>query len=615
MLFSDSKPGPSAHETNERKRAPDTKRAVQSEPDRGVLHKKRFDDLDKMHVSNRPRSQTLHSPINKLHSEIERLKLDLARSQKTNAELNDRLEKQKKHTAAQDHGIDELKRAALTDKAEIKDLGVKLRLSEHQRSQTVAKQGDMNEVKKALSSLEARRRDEVKERERTISEFEKALAAEKKKRESMDAQLKDVKAKCGTEVAEMKETIKSLKEQVARALDETQNVEERANTAERGFANCDKMLAQVTDLYGVLSKTSVPKVVHEQFQHQYAALQIRNNRVSRQLANSESQVAELVRLVRQGKEQREALRHALRSAEEEISFYSSVARDRQDDPHAVDFSLYDRFANILYEAQSSEKQDKCSILQFTLEQASFFDHEYHDLLWAYSEAEGELKEMTSARDVFEVQTQEARDERDTTKELLLASTQTANTLKASSEILQRQVTELKSKLEKEKVVYEAAVKKEKDIIHRLTATIQKERMAEESLRSEVEELTAELMKAAQFEEAYYSLSEEVESLVARNALAEDEAQKLSQFNAEILGHHNPAQRIMYVERIRNELADTKQKLSSSIRTNEVANTLNQELQQELDMYKSVMVPHENKPKTNMTRVTRPPLTSLNQSST
>lgn len=43
----------------------------------------------------------------------------------------------------------------------------------------------------------------------------------------------------------------------------------------------------------------------------------------------------------------------------------------------------------------------------------------------------------------------------------------------------------------------------------------------------------------------------------RNNLAEEEADRLSKFNAEILGHNNPAQRIMYVDRIRRELAEAK----------------------------------------------------------
>lgn len=70
-------------------------------------------------------------------------------------------------------------------------------------------------------------------------------------------------------------------------------------------------------------------------------------------------------------------------------------------------------------------------------------------------------------------------------------------------------------------------------------------------------LTTELTDAARYQEAYYSLSDEVGGLLARNQLAEEEAQRLSKFNAEILSHNNPAQRIVYVDRIRRELAETK----------------------------------------------------------
>lgn len=71
-------------------------------------------------------------------------------------------------------------------------------------------------------------------------------------------------------------------------------------------------------------------------------------------------------------------------------------------------------------------------------------------------------------------------------------------------------------------------------------------------------LTADLMDAIAYQEAFTDLKEEVGALVARNALAEEEAEKLSRFNAEIVGHHNPSQRILYVDRIRRELAETKQ---------------------------------------------------------
>jgi hypothetical protein len=56
-------------------------------------------------------------------------------------------------------------------------------------------------------------------------------------------------------------------------------------------------------------------------------------------------------------------------------------------------------------------------------------------------------------------------------------------------------------------------------------------------------------------------------LVDRNDLAEDEAERLSKFNAEILGHNNPAQRIMYVDRVRRELAETKHVRQNPCTTN------------------------------------------------
>lgn len=71
-------------------------------------------------------------------------------------------------------------------------------------------------------------------------------------------------------------------------------------------------------------------------------------------------------------------------------------------------------------------------------------------------------------------------------------------------------------------------------------------------------MTAALSDAECYKEAYYSLSDELGKLLTRNQIAEEEVDRISQFNAEILGHHNPAQRIMYVDRIRRELAEAKQ---------------------------------------------------------
>jgi hypothetical protein len=66
------------------------------------------------------------------------------------------------------------------------------------------------------------------------------------------------------------------------------------------------------------------------------------------------------------------------------------------------------------------------------------------------------------------------------------------------------------------------------------------------------------MESIKYQHAYEELSERVSLAIARSALAEEEADKLSKFNAEILGHQNASQKIMYVDRVRRELAETKQ---------------------------------------------------------
>jgi len=78
------------------------------------------------------------------------------------------------------------------------------------------------------------------------------------------------------------------------------------------------------------------------------------------------------------------------------------------------------------------------------------------------------------------------------------------------------------------------------------------------LTGAVSRLSKALAESEDYAHAYQTLVDEVNALVDRNELAEEEAQQLSKFNAELLSHKNPAQKIMYVDRIRQELADTKQ---------------------------------------------------------
>jgi hypothetical protein len=113
------------------------------------------------------------------------------------------------------------------------------------------------------------------------------------------------------------------------------------------------------------------------------------------------------------------------------------------------------------------------------------------------------------------------------------------------------------------------------------------------------------MDAIQYQDAYANLLEEIQSLIARNALAEEETAKLSAFNAEILGSQNPSKRIAYLERVRSELAEAKQRILMLSREHEILNATVKDLHHELEMYRSV--PTDAKPRTGFTRVQRVPL--------
>ncbi|KAJ3749081.1 hypothetical protein DFH05DRAFT_634999 [Lentinula detonsa] len=566
--------------------------------------------------------ERLHNDCKKAHQvEVERLKLDIARLQKINAELTDCTYKQKKQKEALELRVDELKKTSNADKAEIKDLGVKLRMSEHMRTQMTAKHGDMADMKKALQSSETRRKEEMKERDKTVADLGKTSSTEKKKREMAEGRLKETEAMHIAEIGKMKETVEKLKSGIVAAHDGTQQMQlrldatmsEAKSTEETLLAQLKDhkhMLSNVAEQYGILASSTVPKTTFEGLRLENYALQIQAARSSRKLGNTETQVSELANLIRQSKEDNQLLRGFINDLMQELNSYIDDATSKPALPPS--YAEFDQIIASLDRdfEESQEEETKANIETLALE-AQFYHLQHDDLLSAYAEVETELLEtLAVASKLSEVEQQ-----RDTAQELLQAMTITAEGLRMSSDKFKQRVQELEDRLELEMNKASELLQKEKDTVHRLTTTVQKSRMAEDGLRAENEQLTSELTDAERFQEAYYSLSEELEGLLARNALAEDEAERLSKFNAEIIGHHNPLQRIMYVERIRNELAETKQKLLVSTRTNETITAQNQNLQNELDMYISVAVPYELKPGTKFTRMTRPPLVNLNRSAT
>ncbi|KNZ80489.1 hypothetical protein J132_05609 [Termitomyces sp. J132] len=501
---------------NEGKRVPS-----QTLGDRYATLQRKVDDLERVHNDGKKAHQL----------EVERLKAELARSQKLVSEQTDRAEKQKKQIDLLESRIQDLKKTSASDQIEIKDLRVKLRMSENEKTQLTTKQGEANETKKSLQSLETKRREELREKDRQITQLEKALNGEKKRKEAAEAKLQEIGGRADQELQAARLAAQKLEDVVATSHAEAKQAQETLASLRQASSHQEEdLLAQlehyrnlvglVAEEYGHLARGTVSLTSYTRLRQENASLVIQVSRLERKLANSVAQVDELAVLIRQINDQKTFLSEQLRQVDQEIAFYQSALLDR----------------TLL------EGQLKC---------------EQHSLARRAAEAEKKLADATAHN--------------------------------------------------------ETTLKKERDVVRRLTEAMQKMRTTEDGLRAEIEQLTTELTDAERYQEAYYSLSEEVGSLVARNQLAEEEAQRLSKFNAEILGHNNPAQRIMYVDRIRRELAEAKHKLVMLGREQEAAIAINDDLQHELDMYKSIMVSADNKPRTTLTRVTRPPLVNLTRS--
>ncbi|RPD57602.1 hypothetical protein L226DRAFT_481835 [Lentinus tigrinus ALCF2SS1-7] len=612
-------PGPGAYDTEPPKgqNRPPTRTSNTTSTDRLAILQRKLEELERIHVEEKKTH----------HLEQERLKLELSRAQRTAAEQSERCDKLKKQNDALDSRVQELKKTSATEQAELRELRVKLRASEQERNQLAAKQGDAADARK----VEARRKEEVRERDRKIAELEKALGMEKKKREAAEAKWQEAKSKTDGRVQEARAAAQDVEnrlraaEQDAKAAREAlQELECLAqDTEENLVAQLEQhrtALSRVAEEYGRLASSTVALNTHERLKQEASALQLRSNRLERKLANSDAQVNELARLIRQVQEDNSFLAVELREARQQSDHYRAALNDNTLIMEGPSRDLEEVAAAVEDERRASElllRESVCADLELwsTLDRAQKESLLYHssviikeldDIGAQLDHRTKEVSAAEAARTHLCESLAQAQTERAEAQAQLAEAAASLAESNVRLETVKKELEAVRADAHAEVVKAEQMVQQEKQAKQRLAASLRQAQQAEQFLRSEVEQLSSDLAEADKYVEAYNGLVAEVDALVVKNALAEVEAQRLSKFNAEILGHNNPAQRIVYVDRIRRELHETKQKLLLSTRDREAVMADNDDLRAELDMYKSVAVPHDIKPRTTITRVTRLP---------
>ncbi|KAL6305236.1 hypothetical protein BKA93DRAFT_731459 [Sparassis latifolia] len=624
-------PGPGAYDADAAaKTTRSSSRAGKPVTDRSAALQHKLEELERIHAENKKSH----------HLDLEHLKLELSRAQKSAAEHAERADKLKKQNDALESRVQELKKTGTSDQADLRELRMKLRVAEHERAQLAAKQGSAGEARQVLQAAESRRKEEVRERERKLAEVEKGLNSERKKRELAEARLADMKSKGDEELQAARVVANSLEAQLRDTRAAAQqmkgallDLQKRTGDEEEGLLQRLEqhrmLVAQVATEYGRLASTTVPLSVHSRIKEESAILQMRVLRLERKLANAEGQVIELVNLIRHTKEDKQFLSARLREVDAETAFYSQALKDITQEERLDEPSIYRDLDNSLFSMGHEVLQSQASVQQGLVADSSVWSEFYRlrsDTLLLHSsalvkglsnaeiqleqsaaelaQAEGKYTELRATLEAAQVAHAEAqRQLSETTASLQISQVAEASTKK--------QLEDTRAKAQADVSRVEQALRTQKDANHRLAETAQKCRAAEEALQTEVDQMASELAQAERYQEAYNSLLEEVDALVSRNALAEEEAQRISRFNAEILGHNNPNQRIMYVDRIRRELYETKQKLLMSTRDRDAVAVNNEDLRHELELYKSVAVPPEMKPRTTVTRVGRVPLAIQN----
>ena len=454
---------------------------------------------------------------------------------------------------------------------------------EAERDKFISKQTELVQLKKSLSSLESKRKDELKERDRHIADLGKQLLSATKAKDLLERNLVDSKRisaqQLSSTCSEMESLLQQARSESCLAKEECENLMNREQNVINQLEDHHLLLDRVVQKYAYLASRSVSSVDYHHLKHDYFVLQLRQLRLERKLANTEDQVVELAHLIRQAKEENLQLSRALSDAIDEVSIYRTAASEHNNPVISLDTILSSIRNNLVTELVELAKTDASTHELL----AGYYRSQCIDLYLAFLVIDKELTEtritagqraidLTSAltsNESLASRLEHLQKEHITREEevkLIMDDLKTATV----------EVAEMQQKLDNSDFSHANNLK----TIQQLNTTVQKNRMAEQALREEIDEwvssfylanillflrrLTAALMNAECYQEAYYSLSDEIGVLLARNQTAEEEVDCISQFNAEILGHNNPAQRIMYVDRIRRELAEAKQASSCEL---------------------------------------------------
>ena len=382
----------------------------------------------------------------------------------------------------------------------------KLRLLEAERDKFISKQPELVQLKKSLSLLESKRKDELKERDRRIADLEKQLLSATKAKDLLESKFIDSNRISDQQLSSTRSELETLLEQARsesrlakeELKDLTTTTAIREENILKQLEDHRHLLDRVVQEYAYLASRSVSSTDYHHLKHNHSVLQLHQLRLERKLANTEGQVIELTHLIRQAKEENLQSSQALSDAlDENLILRTAASEHDNNNTFSLDAILDSIHSNIILEHVELAKIDASTHESLT----GYYQSQCIDLCLAFSVINKELvdAQATTGQHAIDLASaltcnesitsrlESLQKEHDTREEEIKLALATTNDLKAATVSLEAQVAEMQKKLDDSDSSHSNDLKKEKDIIHRLNTTIQRSRMAEEAFRDDIDE--------------------------------------------------------------------------------------------------------------------------------
>ncbi|EJU04291.1 hypothetical protein DACRYDRAFT_105354 [Dacryopinax primogenitus] len=619
----------------------------------GALQR-RLEELEKMHLESKSKSR---ADKGTLESDLEHARAFVAEKQRE-------LDSVTSHRESESRRIQDLKRAHAMAETENQELRSKLHILQLSASGAEASQDQKRQFQAERQAMQARHakelaelqlklhdqesvaikskqelRDKQGESRKTNDELRKVRDELKRVREELEAtklkhqkidnqhreQEKDNDRLFDARVQALQKEITSLREHSSNAKqvidEERMKTFKERDDLKAQLQHVREVMSAVATKYGALSATmhklrhqgALERATAEATRIRLEGLAREKERRIRQLAVALQLQEDATVTMLHGLNHYDSLIGAMLRHQSRFIDRETIVRPQalQEDPQLDSDSAWRE------ELVQLQERTQREVVEFFKFDKKWVEEGYHQVLDRASNAESE-NEMTKAKLAeHETAHTNAQSALADAEVRLATAEQCVTSLKAQLSEVTDRVTQSAAESGRIQSGYQAELNKltkqmnsEKAYAAQMALDLAHGKSREAALAVDVDSLQENLAQVERYKSEYQALLAEVRVILSRNALAEDEAERLSRFNAEILGHQNPMQKILYVDKLRREMADVKQaskvKLIVSTLERDGAEEARRKLQEELASYKAVEIPMDTKPRSTMTRVARVP---------